>query len=154
MWSGNIGRRHGYGKFWVDGVEHRAHRWAWERENGPIPDGLFVCHKCDVRACVNPAHLFLGTHDDNMADRCAKGRTLSGPDNNKWKLPDDSIREIVEALVRGEAQTAIAKRYDIAQGTVSLIKLGRGRYAPFVPAGVFEVNKRGARKPRDRSCYV
>lgn len=52
-----------------------AHRYSWILANGPVPDGLHVLHKCDVPACCNPAHLFLGTHQDNMKDRKAKGRT-------------------------------------------------------------------------------
>lgn len=55
-----------------------AHRIAWLMRHGPIPDGLFVCHTCDVRCCVNPDHLYLGTHADNMRDMARRKRTAAG----------------------------------------------------------------------------
>ncbi len=64
----------GYGKFRVDGRQVYAHRYAWERMHGPIPRGLLACHICDNPRCVNVAHLFLGTHADNQADKTRKGR--------------------------------------------------------------------------------
>jgi len=56
-----------------------AHRLSWELANGPIPDGLFVLHRCDTPRCVRPEHLFLGTKADNTADMMAKGRQVLPP---------------------------------------------------------------------------
>jgi hypothetical protein len=79
LWTGGINT-------WGYGVLHRrgahesisAHRAAWELHRGPIPNGLFVLHKCDTRMCVNPDHLFLGTQRDNIHDCMAKGRNKRG----------------------------------------------------------------------------
>lgn len=65
---------HGYGAVSVNGKRMLAHRAAWEKINGPIQDGLFVLHRCDTPACINPKHLFLGTAKDNAQDMLKKGR--------------------------------------------------------------------------------
>jgi hypothetical protein len=64
----------GYGEVQIKGQRYKVHRLAYELTYGPIPDGLFVCHACDTPPCVRPDHLFLGTRDDNAADRVAKHR--------------------------------------------------------------------------------
>ena len=66
--------RVGYGKITRNKIGHFAHRLSWQGANGPIPAGMKVLHKCDVRCCINPDHLFLGTQLDNVADMRAKGR--------------------------------------------------------------------------------
>ena len=77
LWTSLLQHR-GYGIFFVSGFGYiQAHRYSWEMASGPIPEGLFVCHTCDVPKCVRPGHLFLGTPKDNMDDMWKKGR--SGP---------------------------------------------------------------------------
>lgn len=82
-WAASFNRA-GYGRFESD----LAHRTAWRLLRGPIPPGLFVCHRCDQPGCVNPDHLFLGTHNDNMADKVAKGRAASGDGNGSRLYPE------------------------------------------------------------------
>ena len=85
----------GYGHVRWDGRLWLAHRAAWVARHGPIPDGLLVCHRCDVRPCINPDHLFLGTQKDNMIDKAIKAgherRTEPGPERRPSKSPEIMI---------------------------------------------------------------
>lgn len=115
----------GYGHILANGKVRVAHQVAYELYVGDIPEGMCVLHRCDVAECVNPAHLFLGTHQDNIADKCSKGRAGSssrpGEKNPAAKLTD----EIVD-LIRGDsrAQRAIAAAYGISKTQVGRIRRG------------------------------
>jgi len=86
-WQSSI-RGNGYGAFFTHLIEegrkcYGAHRYSWMLAHGPIPDGLWVLHKCDNRICVNPDHLFLGDRTDNMRDCAQKGRVCTTGQSNK-----------------------------------------------------------------------
>lgn len=98
-----------------------AHRASFKVFVGDIPDGMFVCHKCDVKACVNPEHLFLGTALENMRDKIAKGRSVYslGVGNGAAKLTEI---DVVDIRANSGTQREIARRYGISQTLVSQIK--------------------------------
>jgi hypothetical protein len=73
LWTGALSSR-GYGSFRVDGKTISTHRLSYSWFKGEVPEGIFVCHTCDIPACVNPDHLWLGTNSDNMQDMIAKDR--------------------------------------------------------------------------------
>lgn len=127
-WLWTAGKFHyGHGQFWLNESRpnERAHRLAWEDRNGPIPEGLCVCHKCDTPACVNPDHLFLGTQGDNNADRNAKGRTCIGTRHPSSKLTEDAVRKIHSLREARLSQRRISKAVGVSQTLVWRVLSGR-----------------------------
>lgn len=126
--------RNGYGRFRLDGRTQSAHRVAYELAVGQIPDGMLICHRCDNRVCVNPEHLFIGTHADNAQDMIQKGRhwivtdpgrRAAGGLAHKARLSAAQVEEIFALSARGLAQRAIAKVVGTNQGHVSRILAGK-----------------------------
>jgi hypothetical protein len=129
-WPWTASTTHGYGQIGVPGTRpHKAHRVAWELTNGPIPDGLLVCHRCDNPPCCNPAHLFLGTNADNMRDMVAKGRagsrTAAGDLNPKARLTPEQVQEIRAAIASGEKFSELARRMGVSWTAVGNIAKGK-----------------------------
>jgi hypothetical protein len=114
-------KQFGHGRLMWAGKVRSAHRLAWEVENGPIPKGMFVCHKCDVPACVNPDHLFLGTAADNARDRAAKGRghKLRGRLIGGAKLTD---AQVIAIRADSRFQREIAVDYGVSVSLIGQIK--------------------------------
>lgn len=111
----------GYGRVGWHGY---AHREAWMAVHGPIPFGMCVCHRCDNPSCVNVTHLFLGTHDDNMKDRQAKGRTPKGHHHGQAKLTEEKAVFAMARLLSGETQTSVARSFGVSRS--SILQLWRG----------------------------
>lgn len=136
LWTAS--RRHGYGQFVVNArraersAPTAASRVAWHIENGAIPAGMCVLHRCDNPACVNARHLFLGTQADNVRDMHAKGRAVVhalpvriGAANHASKLTPRKVRVIRRALARGTVQQRLADRFGVSQTVISHIALGK-----------------------------
>jgi hypothetical protein len=123
-WIGRV-KSTGYGYMRAYGRSIGTHRFSWGLHRGPIPDGLHVLHRCDNRACVNPAHLFLGTNADNMHDKFVKAKQARGEGHGNAKLTDAAVREIRRRAAAGEGLTAIGRSLGVGQTTVSYVVKGR-----------------------------
>ena len=122
--------RKGYGKLWHNGGMKTAHRVAYEILVGPVPEAKFVLHRCDNPSCLNPDHLFIGTHQDNMADMRMKGRgaserRLRGSKSPQSKLNEECVLQIKLRLAKNEQCSVIAKDFNVDRTLISLIKRGK-----------------------------
>jgi len=135
LWTGTLlGKNKLYGQMWYGKKKEKAHRISYELFNGPITDGLYVLHTCDVRSCVNPKHLYLGTQLQNMHDAYARGRKsrydevanlrrgnpkLGGHANNFWKLTADQALTISHSQ---EKSAILAQRFGVASSYINRLK--------------------------------
>lgn len=120
----------GYGRFRTDAGCVLAHRWIWQHRIGEIPEGSHVLHRCDVRNCVNPKHLFLGSNADNVADRVSKGRSARGETiarhkrgerNPNCRFTSVVVKEMRSLYRGGWTQEQIARKFGTTQHNVSRI---------------------------------
>lgn len=127
LWAGAMPQKTGYGTMQHNGRSVGAHRISYLLHKGPIPAGLFVCHKCDVPACVNPDHLFLGTVADNANDMYRKGRgnTAIGEDHAKAKITEADVPKILARLLIGHSCAVIAADYGVTDCAINAIRRGK-----------------------------
>lgn len=118
----------GYGHLYIDGKKYPAHRFSYEYHNKPINNPLlYACHRCDVRNCVNPDHIFLGTAKENNRDKLNKGRSnpSHGENHSSSKLTELQVKQILQKLENGIQQKIIAKEYGVCPTAISRIKIGK-----------------------------
>lgn len=118
IWLG-AEKGNGYGNVRRKGANLTAHRASWMESNGEIPEGIQVCHKCDTRLCVNPAHLFLGTRAENMQDCVSKNRQAKGPDLPQSKLTEVEVLSARRLRASGRTFQEIADRFGVDRMTIS-----------------------------------
>jgi HNH endonuclease len=149
VWTGSV-RGEGYAQFWYKGLNRKASRVSYQLFVGDIPMGRMVLHKCDNRMCVNPDHLYLGDHTDNMRDRNSRGRQASGIRNGAYTKPErvprgarsgaalhpeshrgerngrsvlteDAVREIRFRYANGESRADLARCYSVTWRVINLV---------------------------------
>jgi hypothetical protein len=129
-WTGAIAGGSGYGSFRRSSADGRranstgAHRVSWLLARGAIPEGLYVCHRCDNRKCVRPSHLFLGTHQDNTNDCISKGRQQRGGRHANAKLTEALVLEARRRVSGGELLSIIAQEFGVSPNSLSVAVSG------------------------------
>lgn len=121
IWMGALAD--GYGRIHLGaGKTIGAHRYSWEVNYGKIPEGICVCHKCDVPSCVNHEHLFLADNYGNLMDKINKNRQARGLSHGRAKLTEEMVKEI---LLSNLKHTELAKKFGVAANSIRLIRTGR-----------------------------
>jgi hypothetical protein len=120
LWSRPL--RNGYGLFSIKRKTVSAHRYSFEYYKHLITNNSDVCHSCDVASCVNPDHLFLGTHQENMNDRDKKGRCQKGEKHYRTKLSNIQITIIREACSKGFSNASIGRYFNVSRNVIWYIK--------------------------------
>jgi hypothetical protein len=130
MWTGYAPG--GYGRLRRGPKVYLTHRLAYHFANGPIPEGMLVCHTCDNPGCCRPSHLFLGTHKDNAADMWAKGRQSKlrptsprGEDHARTQLRESDVQEIRMLKKMGYTAKELSQRYPVGLQGIYLICHGK-----------------------------
>lgn len=128
LWTGRLdpdgygackSRKPGTNRVW------RAHQWSFVQAGGEISDGLVVRHTCDVRRCVNPSHLLVGTPAENTADMVERGRHLIGEEKPQAKLNSVQVKEIKRRIRNGEKKAPLSREFNVSGGTIYSLADGR-----------------------------
>lgn len=141
IWQGSP--RGDYGRFKTLGRYFNAHRVSYYLHYKTDPLDFHVCHSCDTPLCVNPHHLFLGTHQDNVDDKVAKGRQLAGERNPNRTLVESDVVEIISLLTQGAKNNDLAERFGVCEGTIESIK-GRRTWRHVPRPHLARPNQRGS----------
>jgi HNH endonuclease len=126
IWTGNA-HPNGYGAASHRGVQDLAHRMAYRVLVEEIPKGLQINHHCDIKLCINPAHLYCGTQQDNIDDMWRRGRGLSGENNPTVILSDEQVAEALQMLHEGKSQGAVARHFGVGDNVIHSIARGHTR---------------------------
>lgn len=121
LWLGVIGGA-GYGRIKYKGQPWIVHRLAWTVHKGTIPEGAMVCHKCDVRSCINPDHLYIGDQETNMSDMVQRSRQAFGERHGFAILDENQIEKI---KCDNRPDRIIAEELGVARSTIQAAKTGR-----------------------------
>lgn len=134
-WKGNLHNNgYGYTTMYETNKREHVHRISYRVFKGEIPEGLCVCHQCDNRKCINPEHLWLGTHKDNNQDCIKKGRQAVGDKKNPRrgeknphaKLTDEKVKEIRKLIKSGKRCTVIAREYGVCSSVIYGVRDRKG----------------------------